>query len=152
MSKMLGPKNVLETQSPSRDVWGNFNGLMADAFLVNLDELSKKDTAEVEGPYKGLITEPYITINNKGINQFKVQSFHRFLITTNKLDPLKTSKDDRRNLIIRCSDCKIGDKEYFDKINSYLKDINIIRTCYDYFKSIPDMDKFEFIPKPMTEY
>ena len=58
MSKMLGPKKVLETQTPSRDVWGNFNGLMADDFFLNLDKLSKKDTAEVQGSYKGLITKP----------------------------------------------------------------------------------------------
>jgi hypothetical protein len=28
----------------------------------------------------------------------------------------------------------------------------IIRTCYDYFKSIPDINKFESLPIPKTEY
>jgi hypothetical protein len=33
-----------------------------------------------------------------------------------------------------------------------LEDINVIRTCYDYFKSIPDLDKFHKIPLPKTSY
>lgn len=152
MTKMLGNKKVLETTEPSRDVWGQFNGLMNNAFLVNLNELSKKETMESEGKIKGLITDPTLAINNKGKDQYQIVSHHRFIITTNKEDPIKTEKDDRRNLIIRSSDEKVGDKEYFNKINEYLEDINVIRTCYDYFKSIKDMDKFGLIPLPKTEY
>ena len=34
----------------------------------------------------------------------------------------------------------------------YLEDINVIRTCYDFFKNIPDMDSFGKISIPQTEY
>ena len=152
LALMLGEKKVLETRDPARDVWGNFNGIMQNAFLVNLNELSKKDTIEAEGRIKGLITDPTLTINSKGVNQYNINSYHRFITTTNNPDPSKTSEDDRRNLIIRSSDEKIGDKEYFNKINEYLDDVNVIRTCYDYFKSIPNLDKFGLIPIPKTEY
>jgi phage/plasmid-associated DNA primase len=50
-------------------VWGNFNGLMANAFLVAVDELEKqkaKDMAQI----KGLITEPTLPINQKGKGQY----------------------------------------------------------------------------------
>ena len=33
-----------------------------------------------------------------------------------------------------------------------MDDIIVIRFCYDYFKSIPDMDKFGKIPIPKTEH
>jgi hypothetical protein len=46
LKKMLGVSKVFETAHPSRDVWGDFNGRMADTFLVNLNELSKKEMAE----------------------------------------------------------------------------------------------------------
>ena len=149
---MLGVCKVFETTSPSRDVWGDFNGMMASSFLVNLNEMSKKEMGDCEGRFKALATDPTLTINNKGVNQFKIQSHHRFIITTNKEDPIKTTDDDRRTIIIRSSDEKIGDKDYFNKINEYLDDINVIRTCYDYFKNIPEMDKFGSLPKPHTEY
>jgi hypothetical protein len=153
MSKMLGSSKYFETTSPSRDVWGQFNGRMASAFLVNLNELSKKDTIEVEGYIKGLITDSHIFINNKGVNGFEIPSFHRFIITTNKDDGgIRTCDDDRRNVIIRSSDDKIGDKEYFNKMYELLEDINVIRTCYDYFKNIKGMKDFGKIPLPVTEY
>ena len=96
MQRMLGKNKVFETTDPSREVWGQFNGLMSDSFLVNLNELSKKDTHESMGEIKGLITDGSLTINNKGVNQYKITSYHRFIITTNNNKPdlhsLQTSK------------------------------------------------------------
>ena len=152
LTKMLGSTKVFETTQPSRDVWGEFNGLMADAFLVNLNELSKKETVESEGRIKGLITDPTMKINNKGVSQFPINSFHRFIITTNNEEPIATSKDDRRKLIIRSSDELCGNKEYFKKMYELLDDTNAIKSVYEYFKSIPDMDKFGSIPMPTTEH
>jgi hypothetical protein len=149
---MLGSNKIMETTNPSRDVWGSFNSAMADSFLVNLNELSKKDTLEAEGQIKGLITDPILTINKKGIDQIQIKSYHRFIITTNKEDPIATSKDDRRNLIIRSSDELCGNKTYFKHIYELLDDEIVVRTCYDYFKSIPDLDKFGLIPIPSTAY
>jgi hypothetical protein len=98
LEKMLGTSKVYETAEPSRDIWGDFNGIMADTFLVNLNELSKKETIESEGRIKKLITDDSITINNKGVSQYKIKSYHRFIITTNKEDPIGTNKDDRRKI------------------------------------------------------
>ncbi|KAH9249659.1 hypothetical protein BASA81_012628 [Batrachochytrium salamandrivorans] len=112
--KMLGPKKVFESTDPSRDVWGGFNGQMANAFLVNLNEL--------------------------------------FIITTNNYEPINTSKDDRRNLIIRSSDEKCGQREHFNHLYEILEDQDTIKTCYEYFKSLPGLDKFGSLPIPTTEH
>lgn len=152
LRRMLGVKKVFETTNPSRDVWGSFNGIMVNAFLINLDELSQKETIESEGKIKGLITNPALTINNKGVNQFTITSYHRFIATTNNYNPVKTSEDDRRNLIISSSDELIGNKEYFKRMYELLDDVRVIRTCYDYFKSIPDMDSFGKLPIPQTQF
>ena len=150
--KMLGYEKVFETTNPSRDVWGDFNGMMCNCFLVNLNELSKKDTLESEGKIKGLITDNTLAINQKGIPQYKIKSYHRFITTTNKEEPINSSKGDRRNLIIRSSDEKKGDYMYFEMLHQYLEDVNVIRTCYEYFKGIEGMNKFKDIPIPQTEY
>ena len=150
--KMLGNEKVFETTNPSRDVWGDFNGMMCNCFLVNLNELSKKDTIEAEGKIKGLITDNTLAINQKGIPQYKIKSYHRFITTTNKEEPINSTNGDRRNLIIRSSDEKKGDYLYFEMIHKYLEDNDVIRTCYDYFKGIEGMDKFKDISIPQTEY
>jgi hypothetical protein len=151
-SRMLGKSKVYETTTPSRDVWGNFNAIMTDTFLVNLNELSKKETKDAEGQIKQLATDGELTINQKGVNQYKIKSYHRFIITTNTEDPITTTKDDRRNFIIRCSDELIGNKTYFNQLNEYLDDDYIIKNVYDYFKRIPNMDTFGSLPIPETDY
>ena len=152
LEKMLGQDKVFETATPSRDIWGDFNGRMANTFLINLNELSKKETLESEGKIKALITDPKITINNKGVSQYDINSYHRFIITTNKEEPINTTADDRRKFIFRSSDELCGDKEYFNKMYELLDDINVIKTCYEHFNSIEGMDKFNNITIPVSNY
>lgn len=152
LGNMMGQSKIFETSNPARDVWGDFNGRMATTFFVNLNELSKKETAESEGKIKALITDPKITINNKGVSQYDINSFHRFLITTNNLDPVKTTTDDRRKIIIRSSDELIGDKDYFNKLYELLGNENAVKSCFEYFKSIPNMEQFNKLEMPNTEF
>jgi len=150
MRKMLGNKRVFESSDPKRDVFGSFNNLMASAYFVVLNEVGQQDL-EV-GKFKQLITDGSLVINNKGISAIDTTSYHRFIITTNKEEPVSTKKGDRRNLIIRSSDELCGKKEYFSKMYELLDDINVIRTVYDYFMNIPNLDKFGLISLPTTEY
>lgn len=151
MEKMLGSSKVYETTNPMRDIWGDFNGRMANTFLVNLNELSKKDTLECQGKIKGLITDGKLTINNKGMNQYDIQSFHRFIITTNNEDPITTKSDDRRNLVIKSSNELKGNVEYFNKFYEMMNDVNVIKTFYEYLKTL-SVDDFNKIPIPQTEH
>ena len=50
----------------------SFNGMMASLILVNLNEMSKKQMGDCKGRFKAFATDPTITINNKGVNQFKI--------------------------------------------------------------------------------
>lgn len=152
IGRMFGNKKVFSTQDPCNHIWGQFNGEMENAFLVNLDELSKKDTIEAEGKIKGLITEPTMMINKKGVKAYPITSYHRFIITTNGEEPINTSKDDRRKLIIRASDELCKNKEYFNTANDYLDDDNVIKTCYEYFKGLSDIADFNKLSIPVTEY
>lgn len=152
LRKMLGNKKILETTDPVRDVYGQFNGQMANSFLININEIGKKDTMDSMGKIKGLITDYELVINTKGMNSYSTNSYHRFIITTNEKEPITTSKDERRMVVIRSSDEKIGDKEYFTKLNLYLEDINVIKTCYEFFKSLNDLDKFGLLPIPSTSH
>jgi phage/plasmid-associated DNA primase len=150
--KLLGVNKYYETTEPERDVWGSFNGLMCDAFLVNLNELSKKSTKDCMGKIKGLITDGAMTINPKGITPYKITSYHHFIITTNSEDPMPTKKDDRRFWIVRSSDELIGNKEYFDDIQKIIQDDNAIASIFQYFKTLEGADNFKNVERPLTEY
>jgi len=151
--RMFGESKVLnEITTPSRDVWGNFNGMMRQAFLVNLDELSGKDSREAVGVLKALVKSETIRINEKGVNSCVVKSFARFIATTNNSDPLSITADDRRNCVIRSSDEHCKNAEYFDSLYKILCDDNAVRNIYEYFKTLPCQRNFNSIPIPQSEY
>lgn len=149
---MLGEKKIFQTTTPSRDVWGSFNGRMASCFLVILNEISKKDSEDSEGRIKGLITDSALTINPKGVGQYDIQSCHRFMASTNNAQFMTIKHGNRRHFVVRSSDEKIGDKGYFDNFYELLSDVNVVKTCYEYFKNLPGLDKFGSLAVPVSEH
>ena len=153
LSYMLGQKKYLETSMPERDVWGDFNSAMSESYLVSIEELEFLQTKKSEGTFKSYITQPRIPINSKGKDLLRLKSYHRFIGSTNNLDcPIKTEKDDRRNLIIRCSDEKIGDFKYFEKLETYINSKNTQKTFYNFLMERKDIDLFMSKKIPITQY
>lgn len=150
--KMFGKQKVLCTSEPSQHVWGKFNGLMKDAYFINLNELCSKETNGFGGKMKELITDPTLIVNEKGVKPYSMNSYHRYINTTNEDEPSKTTQGDRRNLFIRCSDEKVGNKEYFKELYGYVEDRTVIQDLYEYFKRMKDIHLFKAIPKPVTKY
>jgi hypothetical protein len=162
IKKMIGNKKVFESTNPSRDVWGNFNGQMVDAFLVNLNEISALDFKNANGLVKGLITDPTLLINEKGVKPFTIQSYHHFITSTNNEEAIKPSKNDRRNCLIRCSDelvkrnkppeVVVGINKYLKEIYTMMDDQDSIKTIFEWLKSIPDLEDFNNVEFPLTAF
>lgn len=151
LKEMMGEKKVFECADPARDVWGDFNSLMMDAFLVNLSEIEFADSKDAVGKFKALITDTTININQKNVSQITVASHHHFIVTTNNDNPLSIKKDDRRFVIARSSDDKIGNVEHFNTLHGLLDDHDFIRTSYSYLKNY-DLTGFDPKNIPQTEH
>tara|TARA_R110000868_G_scaffold209368_1_gene459161 strand:+ start:585 stop:2729 length:2145 start_codon:yes stop_codon:yes gene_type:complete len=152
IGRLMGMRKTMESTQPSRDCWGQFNSIMSSSFLVNLNEMCKKEAQDAEGKIKGLITDARLIINKKNQDPYEVSSYHRFLITSNNEDPINTKKGDRRNVIIRSSDEKIDDIAYFTDLRETFAQVRTQRTIYDYLMGIEGMDKFHSIPRPESEH
>lgn len=151
LKKLFGPTKIFTSANPARDVWGNFNSLMANCFIVCLDELDPTSMDQAIGIIKNMLTEGEFTINPKGFTPYQIDSFHRFIGTTNSLIS-KSKKGDRRNAYIRCSDELKGNSEYFTKINNFINDDRVIYILYEYLINIPGLASFHEKPIPLTEY
>ena len=154
LGAICGSKKLLITTDPARDVWGQFNGQMSHAYIVNPNEISKKDSVEYMGKIKGLITDRKLTINEKGKGQYEIYFYGRCIITTNQQDPIASTEGDRRFLIINCSAEMKGNVDYFDKLGSILDDTNSLKTIFKYYTNVDNFDakKFKEISMPVTEY
>jgi hypothetical protein len=146
-----GLSKILDTAQPERDVWGDYSDLMIDAFLVVLTEVDKRNAHGCDGKIKKLITDTTVQINPKGKTQFCMNSYHRFILLTNEMDPVVTSENDRRNVIIRCSDENKGNTAYFTNLLSTLKSPNALRSIYWSFKTM-DISDFHVGHYISTQY
>ena len=152
LEAMLGSTKVFVTSEPSRDVWGHFNPLMKDAFLVNLNEISRQEFNGSGGKVKQLITEPKFTWHDKGKTPVVMKSYHRLLATTNMEDCMPTKKGSRRDALIETSSEMIirptdseeeSDRKglYFKMLYNMLQDEDAVATIYNYFKNLPNIPK-----------
>jgi len=151
LADLYGHSKKLETSSPETCIWGAHNAPMANAYFVVLSEVDKRNAKGADGKIKALITDRTAMINPKGKDQFAVKSFHRIFLITNSADPTKTSKKDRRNLIIRCSDEKIGDRDYFNNLTAALARPHAMRSIFWLFK-VRDLAGWNFRDIPRTDY
>ena len=72
-----------------------------------------------------------------------MQSNHRFITFTNNADP--STKNKRRDLFIRCSDEKVGNKEYFEEGFKYAEDYGVCLYIYEYLMGLK-------VNKTITEF
>ena len=150
LQKMFGKHKVFVTSEPSRDVWGHFNPLMKDAFIVNLNEISKKEFKDSDGKFKQLVTEPVFTWHDKGKSPIEMDSHHRFIGTTNDEESIPTQEGDRRIEVIRTSDEMIiehndspevekSKKAFFKSLYDMLEDNDSVMTIYNFLKTQKDI-------------
>lgn len=149
LKTILGNHRVFETTDPQRDVFGNFNGLMKEAFLVCFNESNKSNFYNQNDKKKALITDAVITINQKSLPTITCNSFHRFITFTNNSDP--SIKNVRRDLFIRCSDDKIADTEYFMEGFAIAKNKTHCKYIYDQLMKYPTKPFINVNDIPETE-
>jgi hypothetical protein len=69
---------------------------------------------------KGLITEPVLTIEPKGLDVFMIPNRLKILIATNNDWAVPATADERRFFVLDVSDARRGDKAYFSALHQAL--------------------------------
>ena len=151
LRRLIGEKKLLETTSPSKDVFGAFNGQMEHASLVYLNEMSAKEMSGTEEYLKGMITDASFIINQKYQKARQVTSYHRFISSSNNLNPKKVTKGSRRDLTILCSNDLVENKPYFAKLHAAIDNQNCTKTLYEHFLNM-DCTGFEGMVVPKTAF
>jgi len=153
IKKIMGG-GYFESSNPERDVWGNFNPMMASSLLVVLSEVDKRNAFGADGKIKALKTDKEITIRNLHQAPYTINSHHRFIIPTNHPDPVFLEEGQRRDMIIKCSGEMIGNREYFQTFGDlwekgdYEKNL---RSLYGWLLN-HDISTWMFRNIPKTDY
>lgn len=97
-----------------------FNYCVANRLLMFIDEVQVNDT-KVYNKLRGIISEPTITMEPKGIDVFQVPNLARLVFTSNHERVLIAGQRERRFLVLTPDEQHIGDDKYFNRYYQWLK-------------------------------
>jgi hypothetical protein len=90
-------------------------------FLIKLQEADAEFCKKHSSDLKATITSPRLKFNPKGQKCYERNNYGRFILTTNKSNPLELEQSDRRWLIFRNSNELCKDRKRGDEIRSILE-------------------------------
>jgi hypothetical protein len=106
-----------------------FNAHLANIVLFVADEFSLRSgkSADDANKLKGFITGDTMRLEIKGGALMpNVANRMHFIIITNDRKPMPLDKEERRYFILNVSTCKVGDREYFERLKNAIDDDEII--------------------------
>lgn len=139
--------------SNNTDLYGAFNGMLEGKLLVVLEEASNKDNHRFTDLLKAKITAETLLVNRKGINQYRVKDYTRFVFCSNNANPLPIWSGDRRFTAFDVNPIHRNDPIYFKSLTEVMNDKRVQKAFFLYLKAVETYSNpNEFsINRPITE-
>ncbi|MEN9490011.1 MAG: hypothetical protein RJA63_460 [Pseudomonadota bacterium] len=100
-----------------RHLVGNFNAHLRAVCFVFADEAFFAGDHDGEAVIKGVITEPELTVERKGVDAFAIRNRLKVAMATNSEWAVAASEDERRYFVLVVSSRRRGDHEFFHELN-----------------------------------
>ncbi|CAB4410143.1 unnamed protein product [Rhizophagus irregularis] len=134
--RILGRENFLST-TRLEDVMGRFNAAVRAKKLIILNEcdMSGKEWHGANNRLKSLITEPYISIEEKGIDVKIIDDFAGYMILSNHAMPIHIEMGDERFVALNVSAKYKGNRKYFGSLIKVLENPDTAGSFMSYLLS-----------------
>lgn len=148
---IIGDEYSVSTANPERVFFGNFNSLLGNKVLAICNEAGNA-LRDCMDRMKDLATCPYINVEKKGKDPIPFDNYINIMATTNNLNPLDISIDDRRMVWIECDNRFVGDEAYFEPLVKICNSDKGVSALYHYFKEEVKITIENFqISRPITQ-
>lgn len=132
-----------------KEVVGNFNASLERVLWVVMDEALFAGYRRETDRMKSLVTEPDLLICEKYQPARTIESYHRFVMTTNAIHAKHTEDDDRRDFVLRVSERHKGDAEYWSRLRSDLTPASL--AAFVHKLQTADISNFNVRQVPITQ-
>jgi len=146
MVRVFGSHGLQITNS--RHLLGNFNGHLRTTLLLFGDEAFYAGDAQGASVLKGLVTEDYLVVEQKGIDPVPVRNRLKIIMASNSDWVIPASGDERRFFVLEVSDEKQGDHAYWRELNKHIADGGA-EAFLDYLLKV-DLSAFNVRDVPQT--
>jgi Family of unknown function (DUF5906) len=135
-------------QVTSREhVIDKFNGHLQDCVLFIADEAYWGGDKRCVGRLQGMITEPTLPIERKGLDVFEVRNFLHIVMLAEPGWVIPVGRYERRYAAVAVSTAKRGDKAYFRSLHQQIEDGGVGAMFYD----LRMMDLGDWHPRDIPE-
>jgi putative DNA primase/helicase len=101
-------------------ITGRFNSVMANRLLVFADEVDFTDSRTAD-KLKGLISEPRVSLERKGIDPVQLPNLVRFIFASNHTNVIRAGTRERRFVVLDPDSQFAQDKFYFDNLYRWIE-------------------------------
>ncbi len=136
--------------SDQQRVTRNFNAHLQDKCVLVADEAYYAGSRSSEGVLKALITGGTLTIERKGVDAVTCPNFLRLIMIGNEPHQVRASEDERRYLVMRCSDRRRGDTGFFAALMAQLDGGGYSALLHHLLHEV-DLEGFEVRTAPHTD-
>ena len=143
LAKIIGDAHYAQN-SNANFLFGDFNGQLEGKILVNLDEAFWGGDKKLEGVVKNKITETRQTINKKNKENYMIDDYANYIITTNNDWFAGTTEDDRRHYCLEL-DNRMAGRMTPEKL-AYIQPV-LDAPCEAFAKVLYNRDISEFKPR-----
>lgn len=113
-------------------LFARFNGILANKIVTVLDEVKTKFGGKSSDQFKSMMTQKNFNLEQKGMEHVKVKDYNNYIILTNNEIPVNIDISDRRFFVSNVSNKRVGDYNYFDKLQDTFDDCEAIKHLYHY--------------------
>ena len=119
----------------SKHLVGAFNGHLRNCLLLFADEAFWAGDKQGESVLKGLITEPALMIEQKGVDAAPWKNRLHVIMAANADWVVPASHDERRYAMFDASPARINDESYFNALHSELQQGGLSAMLHDLLKA-----------------
>lgn len=125
IGKILGNEFYFSTKNPENNVFHQFNSGTERCVLVKFEEADFKINKQNASKLKAVITQEKETYIRKGQEGLLLDDYRNFIMTTNDEVPILLEPSDRRFVLIKMSDEKVGDTAFWNELYSHLENPDV---------------------------
>ena len=115
----------------SKHLVGSFNAHLRNCLLLYADEAFWAGDKQGESTLKSLITEPTLTIEQKGVDAVQWHNRIHLIMTANAEWVVPASHDERRYAMFNVSEKYMGDEKYFEALHNEINGGGLASMLYD---------------------
>ena len=148
MVKIFGQHGLQITAT--RHLTGNFNAHLRSTLFLLADEAFYAGDPQGGAVLKGLVTEDYLSIEQKGVDVYQVRNRLKIMMCSNSEWVVPASSDERRYFCLTVSDKHQGDFDYWNRLNALI-DNGGAEAFLHYLLHEVDLSDFNIRAVPQTE-